>query len=180
MKKVPHLNIPLAVFFLLLPISFWGCSTVGPLVGEVKPVDTKVDPTQIPDLHLQSAEWIKLTNQPDSADAEWQSSRTNAIIYINSACRENAEESADLKIITQNTLSQWDNLKVNSENAITVSGHPGLETTGEGTFQKTKGKFQLVIIRSPHCIYDLGLVSHQSLQNDLLTFQKFRTSLILK
>ena len=149
------------------------------LVGNVNPVDSKSAPGMM-NIPQQYPHWKNINPDSDSSYQEWQSNLTCAVISISSACRNNLDGS-DLRVITQDLLSQWQNLKIISEKDLTVSGHPAFETVARGTYLKNSRKLKTVIIKSPSCIYDLIFLSPiTTFDQDRSVFDQFRDNLILK
>lgn len=161
-----------------------GCSV---LVGQVKPVEQKAASTPMKRVDELDPTWKVLSieatspNADDIPDISWQSSKTASVISINSACRQNVDDEGDLKSITQNLLSSWRNLKIEKQTEVILSNRTGLETTAQGFYLNKTRKFQVVVIKTDNCVYDLLYLSPPPTFNqELSLFQKFRDNLSLK
>lgn len=155
------------------------------LVGQVDPVDQKSSSIQITALETIDPNWKRIDllenslNANEMPDRSWQSVKTAAVISLNSACRQVSE--MGLKEITTDLLSQWRDLNDKIEKDFSISGFPALETTAEGIYYNRKRKLQIVVVKTPTCVYDLMFLSPvKSYAQDLVTFQKFRDKLIIK
>jgi hypothetical protein len=186
MKSIYCFKTIPALFASLLALN--GCSI---LVGQVRPVDKKADSEKLLDVSKIDPDWKKLkqdqahANAEDIPDAAWQSSKTAAIISLNSACRQSSaegnEEPTDLRSITETLLSQWRSLKVKNERELIVSGYPALETTAIGFYLNQTRKFQTVAIKTSSCVFDLIFLSPvETFDQEISVFQKFRDSLKFK
>lgn len=161
-----------------------GCSV---LVGQVKPVEEKAKKVPYREVGLIDPNWKRLATPSsthsvdDIPDAAWQSTKTAAIISLNSACRQTVDDHADLKEVTRLLLSQWDKLKIQNEQAVVLSGFSAWETEALGEYLKSERKFQTVVVKTPHCVYDLIYLSPlESFTQELSVFQRFRDNLNLK
>ncbi len=172
--------------FYLIPVlaCFCSCSV---LVGQVKPLEEKFvnDPT--PAHSLDSLGWRKIGSQDPSdrsselPDEAWQSSKTAAVISLNSVCRKGAGGERDVKKVTKVLLSQWDNLKIEQQSPLAMRSLPALQTTARGKYLGRDRKFQIVVVKSPTCIYDLIYLSPiESFEQELSAFVRFRDTLELK
>jgi hypothetical protein len=178
-------TLTLSYFKLLTALMILnGCSV---LVGQVKPVEEKAPSSPMIPVHELSPEWKALQVEShsqtgdDIPDASWQSKKTAAVISLNSACRQNVDEEGDLKSITTNLLSAWRSLKIENQKEIIVSNYTALETTAQGFYLNRTRKFQVVVVKTSTCIYDLlYLAPPVSFKEDLPLFQKFRDNLSLK
>lgn len=187
MKSFYYPSRRLLISFLLSASVFLNACSV--LVGQVKPVEEKASATQLTPIDHISPNWKQLelhsavSNEgaDDIPDSAWQSTRSAAVISLNSACRQNRDESSELKDFTSNLLSQWRNLKIESQNNIIVSGKPALETTAEGIYLNRHRKFQTVVVKTQTCLYDLIYLSPvKTFNQELGVFHQFRDSLKLK
>ncbi len=157
-------------------------------MGNVKPVDEKAKKMPYSEVETIDPTWKRLETPSknkektdDIPDAAWQSDKTAAVISLNSACRQNVDDHEDLKEVTRLLLSQWDNLKIQSEQSTTLSGFPAWETEALGNYLKSERKFQTVVVKTPNCIYDLIYLSPiKTFTQELSVFQQFRASLNLK
>ena len=157
------------------------------LVGQVKPLEEKSVNTSTSQSQFSPAGWLRLdengsrevkTGLPDVA---WQSQKTAAVISLNSVCRKTSGGERDLKKVTQTLLSQWDNLRILSEKPLVFKSFPGQETTASGRYLGRDRKFQVLVVKSPTCIYDLVYLSPiETFELELSVFQQFRDSLELK
>ena len=171
----------------LFCISTFFLNACSVLVGQVKPVDEKAKKLPFREVSLIDPNWHKLEitsqnqNAEDSPDAAWQSTLTAAVISLNSACRQSFDESSDLKEVTQSLLSQWRGLKIESEQATTLSGFPAWETKARGMYLKSERKFETVVVKTPTCVYDLIYLSPvKTFDQELSVFSQFRDNLNLK
>ncbi|MBS1958641.1 MAG: hypothetical protein JST80_04135 [Bdellovibrionales bacterium] len=156
-------------------------------MGRVAPVEQKAPATPMTGVDELDPNWKKLSIEPtspnadDIPDASWQSKKTAAVISIDSACRQNVDDEGDLKSITKNLLSSWRNLKTDEQKEVIVSGFTGLETTAQGFYLHKTRKFQVVVVKTTTCVYDLLYLSPPlTFKQDLSLFQKFRDNLNLK
>lgn len=180
-----HYSFRLGVLVLCSAALLNACSV---LVGQVKPEDEKAPLAVTPKKELlPSAQWTALAipsstqSNEDVPDAAWQSNETGSVISVNSVCRQNFDEGGDLKRVTRMLTSQWDNLKIENERSLIVSGHEALETTALGHYLNRERRFQTVVVKSPTCVYDLVFLSPvQTFDQELSVFQKFRDNLNLK
>lgn len=183
-----------AVVFLSLSLQT-GCSVSKLLVGQVDPVDQKSSSIQIVAVETIDPHWKRVdisgnssstSGVNDMPDRAWQSTKTASVISLNSACRQindGAQNYSEMepKDITSDLLSQWRDLEDKQERQFLVSGFPAYETTAEGIYYRQKRKFQILIVKTPTCVYDLiFLAPPKNFAQDLVTFQKFRDKLILK
>jgi hypothetical protein len=157
------------------------------LVGQIKPVEEKAPPTPMVGVEELDPTWKRLqleTSSPEAGDipdASWQSKKTASVIAINSACRQNVDDEGDLKTITDNLLSSWRSLKIENQQEVILSGQTGLETTAQGFYLNRTRKFQIVVVKTSRCVYDLlYLAPPISFKEELSLFQKFRDNLNLK
>lgn len=170
------------VFLLLFPSA---CSV---LVGQVKPLEEKAanvpsrgTPDELPD-------WVRLEikssaqSHTDIPDAAWQSRKSSAVISLNSVCSKQSRKGKDnLRSVTRSLLTQWDQLKIHSEKERSLSSFPALTTTATGRYLGQDRKFQLLIVKSPTCIYDLVyLAPQETYEQELSVFQRFHDNLSLK
>jgi hypothetical protein len=176
--------------FLIFPsltLLLNGCSV---LVGNVKPVEEKAISVETSSLEMQRSGWNKLDiksasleeNPDDIPDSAWQSSKTAAVISLNSACRKkNDDHELTLKEFTTSLLSQWRELKILSQREIQVSRIPALETTAEGIYLGRQRKFQTIVVKTQACMYELVYLSPlKTFDQELAVFQEFRANLNLK
>jgi hypothetical protein len=174
----------------LFTLTLASCSV---LVGQVKPVEEKSANSSTGRSVLERHGWKQLNlsaesdtgsganDTSDSPDAAWQSARSTAVISLNSVCRKDKGRGRDLKQVTGVLLSQWDNLKVDSERPLTVGGLPAYETIATGDYLSSHRKFQILVVKSPSCIYDLIFVGPlETFDQEVSVFQEFRDSLFLK
>lgn len=179
------LNKFLTTIFCSSFILIHSCSV---LVGQIKPVEEKAPtPSAMIPVHELDSQWRPVQMEShseahdDIPDATWQSRKTAAVISLNSACRQNVDNEGDLKTITTNLLSAWRSLKIESQKEIIVSHHTGLETTAMGFYLNRTRRFQVVVVKTSSCVYDLLYLSPPvSFKEDLPLFQKFRDNLNLK
>ena len=176
----------LTVVFLALS-SLTGCSLSHLLVGDISPVDQKSDKILVVPVETLDHNWKRINSETpetvtETPDRAWQSTKTAAIISLNSACRKNnSDHDQNLKEITTDMLNQWEITGTKTEREITISGFAALETTAEGMFFSKKRKFQTIVVKTSTCVYDLiYLSSPKSFTQDLGLFQKFHDKLILK
>jgi hypothetical protein len=172
---------------LLAPILLNSCSI---LVGQVKPVEEKAPTAKLIGVDQMHPEWKSLalnsanpkaTHPDDIPDLAWQSSKTAAVISLTSACRQNGDEDIGMSEFTSILLSQWRNLKIESQTDLVVSGRPALQTTAEGIYLNRHRKFQTVVVKTDSCIYDVLYLSPlKSFSQELAVFHDFRDSLKLK
>lgn len=180
----------ITVVFLSLTSST-SCSVSKLLVGDVDPIDNK-SKIVVPALENIDANWVRIQGdknhdiENDTPDRAWQSAKSAAVISINSACRQNADDNnisneMGIKEIATDLLSQWRNIENKTQRDLMVSGFPAYETTAEGIYYNRKRKFQTIVVKTPTCVYDLIFLSPpKSFTQDLAVFQQFRDKLILK
>jgi hypothetical protein len=177
-------NYSLRFSFLAVFLFLNGCSV---LVGQVKPVEEKAAKVPFTDVTVIAPNWKRLEipgrtkNADDIPDAAWQSSKTAAVISLNSACRQTPDDSADLKEVTRVLLSQWDRLTILTEEEKTLSGFPALETEAEGKYLGRDRKFKTTVVKTSTCVYDIVYLSPvKTFTEELSVFERFRDSLNLK
>ncbi len=181
-------SLPLLCAFLLTTLSLGGCSI---LIGTVKPVDQKASEPNLIEVQQLDPTWKKIqvkselggTTGENGAipDAAWQSTKTAAVISLNSACRQSSDEEPDIRSITESITSGWEQLKILHQGDLLVSGSPALETTAEGRYSDRLRRFQLLVVKSPSCVYDIIYLSPiPTFSQDLELFQRFRATLKLK
>jgi hypothetical protein len=173
--------------FILFALMLTSCSV---LVGQVKPVEEKSANSPTGRNVLERLGWKQLDlsaesdakdDGSDSPDAAWQSPKSSAVISLNSVCRRGRGRGRDLKQVTEVLLSQWDNLKKEGERPLTVGGYPAYETVASGDYLTSHRKFEILVVKSPTCIYDLIFVSPiETFDQEVSVFQEFRDSLFLK
>ena len=165
-----------------------GCSV---LIGRVKPVEEKAVEPNLVQVQSLDPTWKKLSIQSehqgtaeeneDIPDAAWQSSKTAAVISLNSACRQFTDTESNLKNITETITTPWDRLEIISQKEISFAGHPALETIAQGYYLRRERKFQLIVVKSPSCIYDMIFLSPlDTYDQEVTLFQRFRDNLRLK
>lgn len=169
-----------------------GCSVSKLLVGQVDPVDQRSNSMNITPLESINPNWNRINNSENNNDIDgmpdraWQSNKTASVISINSACRQSDDESnkfttIDAKEISNDLVSQWNDVENKIEKDFKLSGFPALETTAEGIYLNRKRKFQTVVVKTPSCVYDLIFLSTvKNFNQDLVTFHQFRDKLIIK
>jgi hypothetical protein len=171
-------------FYFFLPAFLLSSCSI--LVGQVKPIEEKSvnSPTGKP--VLETLGWTplqikgKTESSSDVPDAAWQSPTTAAVISLNSVCRRNGGEN-DIKEVTELLLSQWDNLKIISEREFTLKNFPAYETSAKGRYLGRDRRFQIAVVKTPTCVYDLIFLSPvQTFDQELSVFTQFRDSLSLK
>ncbi len=179
------------VVFLSLGLNT-GCGVSKLLVGQVDPVDQKSSSIQITAMEAIDPNWkrVEISSNSQAAndmpDRAWQNTKSASVISLNSACRQINDEAQNFaemepKEITADLLSQWRDLENKKERDLLVSGFPAFESTAEGIYFNSKRKFQIVVVKTPTCIYDLiFLAPPKNFAQDLVTFQKFRDKLIIK
>ena len=94
---------------LAAPVFLNGCSV---LVGQVKPVEEKAPAPKMIPVEQLSPSWKPLElhsatsgDHPDDIpDSAWQSTKSAAVISLNSACRQYHDEDMELKEFTSNLL----------------------------------------------------------------------------
>jgi hypothetical protein len=172
--------------FYLIPIFALICSC-SVLVGQVKPLEEKSVNAPSPSHSLDGMGWRRIGNQDASEqsserpDEAWQSTTTAAVISLNSVCRRGAGGERDEKKVTKVLLSQWDNLRIEQQNPFTLRNLPALQTTARGKYLGRDRKFQVIVVKSPSCIYDLIYLSPvESFDQELSAFFRFRDTLELK
>jgi hypothetical protein len=161
-------------FILLASITVLagGATGCGLLIGNVKPVDEKSDQYGVADLAKENPKlWTRLTPAQEGADVRepettsteipdvaFQSSRTAAVISINSSCRptQRAElDHMDLQALTnQLTYGITDPAK-RSERNLTIQSVPALESQVEGRMNGNPIAIKTVVLRKNSCVYDL-------------------------
>jgi hypothetical protein len=169
-------------FILLFLLS--GCSV---LLGQVKPVEEKSVNSSPKNSAWSHPDWKKLeisTNADsngDLPDSAWQSSKTAAVISLNSVCRKEKSEGKDLKAVTRVLLSQWDHLKILGESSEVVSGLPAFSTVATGHYLGRERKFKVLVVKTPTCVFDLVFLSPvKTFDQDISIFQQFHDNLVLK
>jgi hypothetical protein len=166
-----------------------GCSV---LIGNVKPVEEKAAIGTVTGPPLDDSHWKKINLKASSAtagtgegddvpDVAYQSTKTASVIALNSACRRLADDESDAKTVTESILSSWRDMKNVDEANTLTSGFPSLQTTAQGIYLNRRRKFQLVVVKSPKCVYDLIYLSPvTTFDEELADFQRFRDTLKLK
>jgi len=186
LKTIPlNWNKPMKSFYLTAFLALsCSCSV---LVGQVKPLEEKSANSSTQTPTLDSLGWRKLSGQDNSdrsseiPDEAWQSTRTAAVISLNSVCRRGTGGERDIKKVTQVLLSQWDNLKVQDQQTLSFRNLPAIQTTAKGRYLGRDRRFQIVVVKSPTCIYDLIYLSPvESFDQELSVFTRFRDTLDLK
>lgn len=186
--KLLYSTFALTLTILSLSGFIGGCSI---LIGEVKPVDQKANEPKLIEIQQLDPSWKKLQVKPESGavgsenedipDAAWQSTKTAAVISMNSACRQTSDAEPDIRSIIETITSGWDNLKILNQVDVRVSNFPGIETTAEGMYTDRRRRFQLLVVKSPSCVYDIIYLSPiETFSQDLELFQRFRATLKLK
>lgn len=157
------------------------------LVGQVKPLEEKSVNTPTPSPTLESSGWRRLDSADSSdqsserPDEAWQSTRTDAIISMNSVCRRGSGGERDVRSVTRVLLSQWDHLKIEEQKSVLFKTLPGYQTTARGKYLGRDRRFQIVVVKSPTCIYDLIYLSpFETFDQELSDFNRFRDSVELK
>jgi hypothetical protein len=172
--------------FYLIPLLaiFCSCSV---LVGQVKPLEEKSVNQPTPAQSLDALGWKKIsTHDPRDRSSElpdetWQSPSTSAVISMNSVCRKSAGVSHDLKSVTRVLLSQWDNLKIQDQSPTTLRDFPAMRTTARGRSLGLERRFQIIVVKTPTCVYDLIFLSPvETFDHELSVFERFRDNLDLK
>ena len=167
---------PLAILAILQS----GCSI---LVGSVNPVDEKQDGQFWTDVSIMDSDFKNLHEESenlDSPDAAWQSKTTAAIISITSACRD-ADTESDVNEVTESLLAQWNDSTIESKVPAKVSNHDALQTSGKGTYLGKVRTFEVIVVKSPTCLYDvLYLSPPEAKEKHLPTFNRFKASLKLE
>jgi hypothetical protein len=143
-----------------------GC---GLLIGNVKPVDEKSDQYGMADLSKENPKvWTRLTPAQEGADGRdpettatevpdmaFQSSKTAAVISINSSCRSGSAESKDLKALTNQLLFGISDISRRVEKDLAVQNTPALETTLQGRMNGNEIALRSVVLKRRACVYDL-------------------------
>ena len=179
-------HFTLGASFLLLFLN--GCSV---LFGSVKPVEEKAVEPNLVQVQNLDPHWKKLEIKSehegtpeaneDIPDAAWQSNDTAAVISLNSACRQFNDVESNLQNVTNTITTPWNNLQLISQKETTLNGYRALETIAEGYYLNRERKFQLVVVKSSACIYDLIFLSQpKTYDQEVAVFQRFRDSLKLK
>ncbi|MBU6154106.1 MAG: hypothetical protein KGP28_07375 [Bdellovibrionales bacterium] len=172
--------------FYLIPF-FTFLSSCSVLVGQVKPIEEKSVNPPTPAHSLEAMGWQRIDPRNPSErssevpDEAWQSRATAAVISLNSVCRSGLGGERDIKKVTKVLLSQWDNLKIEHQASFEFRNLPGLQTTARGKYLGRDRKFQIMVVKSPACIYDLVYLSPvESFEQELSAFARFRDTLELK
>jgi hypothetical protein len=173
-----------------------GCSTVGVLMGNEKPIDQKSDSYGVLDLSKADADWSKLdpktvgderpnggdTISSEISDVAYQSKSTAAIISLNSACQAGKEyENKDLKSLTDTLLLGASDVTLRDEQGVTIQDNPALQTTVEGKMNGEHVKLRTVVLRRQDCVYDLVYIARpEAFPRREQDFSHFVASLRLK
>jgi hypothetical protein len=156
------------VFFLLLATGP-GC---GLLIGNIKPVDEKSDHYGVAELDKENPKvWTKLTPAQEGADSHdpettttevpdvaFQSSRTAAVVSINSSCRPTTDTEAaqsDLRVLANQLTYGITDISHRTERNLTVQSLPALETALQGRMNGNEISLKAVVLKKNACIYDL-------------------------
>ncbi len=172
--------------FCLMPFFLFLCSC-SILVGQVKPLEEKSVNEPAPAHSLEALGWQRIMPENPSErsserpDEAWQSKATAAVISLNSVCRNGAGGERDVKKVTQVLLSQWDNLKIEHQSPLSFRNLPAFQTTARGNYLGRDRRFQIMVVKSPTCIYDLIYLSPvESFDREISAFSRFRDTLELK
>lgn len=147
------------------------CST---LVGNVKPVDEKSRRYRVEE--LSSTSWKKLDprqmgaadstvdTQSDAfssevSDLSYQSTKTAAIISLNSSCREGRPQMQDLQLVTRELLLGIGDVTEKNDRTFQIEGVNALETTIAGKISGQSTKIRTVVLSKASCVYDIMYVS---------------------
>ena len=181
-------------FVILMALS--SCST---LVGNVKPVDEKSTDYGVLDLSKENPTlWKRLDDaqlRPKDAqigknrqafsseitDMAYQSTKTSAIISLNSSCREGRDTITDLAPYLRELLLGITDVSEKTESAQQVSGSDALEETVAGKMAGSQTKIRALVLSKQGCVYDLMYISRPDRftehEND---FNRFVSSLRLR
>lgn len=185
--------------YFLLPsfvVFFSGCSV---LIGNVKPVDEKDTQLQWKDLS-QGGQWTRLELQAlespkDSAaeketavpDLAFQNTTTQAIISLNSACRESPRPSdaamSELERLKTYTQRLHYGLKVaEGKGEMTqVDGFPAWDATVQGQMDGEPIALRTLVLQHDKCVYDLMYMTRpEHFKKHEKDFLGFVTSLRLR
>lgn len=179
---------------LLLSVASFGTGC-GLLIGNVKPVEEKSDQYGVIDLAKDNpAVWTRLTDKQQGGDmknpeatateipdAAYQSSKSAAVISINSSCRTGETSEVDLKALANQLTYGLSNISQRSERNLTLQGTKALQTTVQGKLNQNEIALRTVVLRKNGCIYDLLYMAPPArFAENEPDFERFVASLRLK
>jgi len=169
--------------FCFLPLALTGC---GLLLGNVRPVEEKSENYKVMDLAKEIPEWRRIddtgTNKTESSDLTYQARQTASIISLNSACRTVPNgPGEDLHTFNRELLLGISEIAQRTEQNLTVSGAPALETTIQGKLNGQPMKLRTVVVNKSGCVYDLMYIARpEHFEDHAQDFTRFISSLRIK
>lgn len=164
----------IAVFLASCLLATSSCSTI---VGTIKPVDEKSEDYSAIDLAREyPGIWKKLEEKQlvprdaeigsntdafssEITDVAYQSTKTAAIISLNSSCRQGREQVINLSPVLRELLLGMTEVEERTEAPMKVSGVPALGSTVEGKMAGERTKIRAVVLSKDECVYDLMYIS---------------------
>jgi hypothetical protein len=183
------------IFLALLSVFPLFASGCGILLGNQRPVAERSETYQVADLTKNNPKWVRIEgaghgdmdaeeaeDKADLSDIAYRSTETESVIALNSACRPSyALKDKDLHLFTNQLLMGFSSISSRTEEPVTLSGTPALETTLEGSYSGQKVKTRVVVLKKGTCLYDLMYLSQpQSFPSQEEEFKTFVASLHLK
>jgi len=148
--------------FLGVAVSISGC---GLLIGNVKPLSQKSNNYDVMNLSKNS-NWIDISENSESSDDTslsdfaYQSSETESVIALNSACREQKNRSEkSLKEFTDLLLLGVSKVSERTERPMTIENLDALETNIIGQVDSRTVKMQTIVLKSKSCVFDFLYLS---------------------
>jgi hypothetical protein len=146
-----------------------GC---GLLLGNIRPVDEKSDQYGVADLAKENPKiWTKLTPAQEGGDSHdpevtttevpdvaFQSTRTAAVISINSSCRPTTDAQADpgdLRALASQLTYGITDTSRRTERNLTLQSIPALETDLQGRMNGNDISLKAIVLKKSTCVYDL-------------------------
>lgn len=190
-----RIRTPKSLYSLfLLPLVF--SSGCGLLLGNIKPVDEKSDQYGVVDLAKENPKiWSKLTAAQEGADVKdpettttevpdvaFQSTKTAAVISINSSCRLGAEaDHGDLRTLSNQLTYGISDVSHRAEQNLTVQAVPALQTSLQGRMNGNEIALKAIVLKRNSCVYDLlYMAPPQHFADNEQDFDRFVGSLRLK
>lgn len=179
-KRVNMRTLPQLFFLSFLLISLNACAL---FIGSIKSTEEKSTQYSIDDLSKSHSGWSKVlrtadSELPDNArpDLIFESSRSNSVISITSACKA-VSESSVAKNLTEETrvlLLGLTDLKILSTEKMRIDRSEALWTKVSGQMNQEAVRIETVVTRQGDCFYDLVLVGRSPLsEEDQKAFSDF-------
>lgn len=158
-------------------VSFLTLTSCSTIVGNIKPVDEKSNTYEIADLskekpllwkRLDAAQLLPKDAQigtngeafsSEVTDFAFQSTKTAAIISLNSSCRKGRASSADLAPYLRELFLGMSEVTEHSEKTTQVAGVSALEGIVAGQMAGERTKIHAFVLTKSECVYDLMYIS---------------------